>query len=335
MVQKLLISLDYELFFGNKTGSVSKCMIEPINALVKVVERHGMKLSLFVDAGYLDCLKKHSLQYPVLLADFSVITQQLQSLKDKGHDVQLHIHPHWVDSVFNGTSWQLDTTRYRLHDFQKHEIAEIVARYKNILVDIVGDTVFSYRAGGWCMQPFGVIADALHAEGIWLDSTVFTGGVSEDSQRWFDFSKAPDMPFWRFDADPNIDDKTGRFVEVPISSDRVSPLLFWKMAVIKKLTKGQHQPYGDGEAMKANWQYYFKRLTSSTYSVVSIDGIKAGLLKRAWDRHLKGRGSDIFNIMGHPKAVTSYSLVQLDRFLGSIKGVQACTFQDLKHLRPG
>ncbi len=333
MTQQLLISLDYELFFGNRVGTVERCMIKPTNAILEVVQRHGMKISMFVDAGFLVCMRKNINKSPQVASDYNRIQQQLQSMKDAGHDIQLHIHPHWEDSYHDGESWRVDTARYKLHDFSAEEIASIVRRYKAELVDIVGDSIFSYRAGGWCLQPFDRIAKPLKDEGVWLDSTVFAGGKSEDASRWFDFSTAPKQSWWRFNNNPLLEDNKGYFVEVPISSCRVTPLLFWKMLVIKKLMKGQHQIFGDGGAMKANWQYYLRLLTRSSHSVVSIDGLKASMLQKAWERHEQSGSSNIFNIMGHPKSVTHYSLHKLDQFLSHTSSMQAITYQDLKSLR--
>lgn len=34
-------------------GTVKKCMIEPVDALVKILDRYAIKVALFKDAGYL------------------------------------------------------------------------------------------------------------------------------------------------------------------------------------------------------------------------------------------------------------------------------------------
>jgi peptidoglycan/xylan/chitin deacetylase (PgdA/CDA1 family) len=328
--QQFLLSLDYELFFGNRVGTVEHCLIRPVDAIREVLDKHGMKMSLFVDAGFLVRLKQQMTQFPQLKSDYQRIESQLQSLIVNGHDVQLHIHPHWEDSHFDGDGWIVDTTRYKLHDFSADEIQRIVREYKQALTDIVGDRVFAYRAGGWCMQPFDVIAPALKSEGIWLDSTVYADGVSEDAQRGFDFRGAPVKESWRFSLDPVVETNDGTFVEIPISACRVSPLLFWKMAFIKKFTKGQHTPFGDGAAMTANAQYYWKRLTSSSISVASIDGLKASFLDFAFTAHKRSGVSQVFNVMGHPKSVTPYAIEKLDQFLTGKGLMQAITFQDLR-----
>jgi hypothetical protein len=215
-------------------------------------------------------------------------------------------------------------------------MATMVGPAKELLTGLVGDTVFAFRAGGWCMQPFAQIAPALLAHSIWLDSTVFSGGISEDKDRWFDFSTAPAKDSWRFSEDPNHEDSQGPFVEVPISAMRVSPLLFWRMVVSRKLLpQTNHQPFGDGSPMVWGNSYFLKRLTSSTISVASMDGFKAALLTKAFrDEQATAPGKQLFHAMGHPKALTPYSLARLDNFLTGLTTFTSVTFQDFRHLQP-
>ena len=56
----LILSLDYELFFGARHGTAQRCLIEPCQALLKITERVGAKLAFFVDAGYLCKLAEHA-----------------------------------------------------------------------------------------------------------------------------------------------------------------------------------------------------------------------------------------------------------------------------------
>ncbi|MCU7844999.1 MAG: hypothetical protein KZQ93_14315 [Candidatus Thiodiazotropha sp. (ex Monitilora ramsayi)] len=334
MSTRLLITLDYELFFGLQTGTVEHCMIRPVSALKQIVDRYDAKLTLFVDAGYLSQLKMQGHGISALETDYGQIREQLTSLVEEGHDVQLHIHPHWEDTRYNGEGWLIDTDRYRLHDFSSDEIERIIGEYKKVLTDIVGDRVFAYRAGGWCMQPFDQIGDALHKHGIWLDSTVYSMGYSPDDIRGFDFRDAPDQAVWRFSHDPVQMHSEGRFLEVAITACRVNPLFYWKYALQKKLARGAFKPFGDGQAMVANSAYYRALLTKPSYSVTSIDGAKAGLLERSYQQMIERRETSVFNVMGHPKALTPDSLLRLDSFLQRHSELQPVTLQAYKDQRP-
>ena len=335
----MLLGLDYELFFGQRTGSVEHCMLHPTEALVAALEaantRHSPKITLFVDACYLLRLKQLERLHPELQLRRSAIQRQLNRLSLKGHSIQLHIHPHWLDSDYQDGSWITDTSRYRLHDLDAREKASLIIESKQLLEECSEANVFAYRAGGWCLQPFDQIADALSDAGIWMDSTVYSGGLCEDPLRWFDFRGAPDKSHWTFDTDPLKEDEQGRFVELPISQQQVSPLFFWRMAWLKKFGNADDiKPFGDGASMVAHSAYYLERLTRHSAGPASIDGIKGDLLEDAWQQHCSDNPAGYFNVMGHPKALTQRSITRLVEFLERHQDVELVGFEELEHLKP-
>lgn len=333
--QQLIISLDYEVFFGKNTGTAENSLITPTREITKILDKYDAKLCLFVDAGYLVELENQGRKHPKLLTELDLIRRQLTTLTAAGHEIQLHIHPHWADSRFDGTTWQIDSGRYRLHDFSETEQLEIVKQYKQALAQCTNDPIFAYRAGGWCMQPFEKISQALKAHDIWLDSTVYEQGLSEDPLRWYDFTKAPRKPLWRFEDDPVKEAADGFFTEIPISSMPVNPLFYWISTLMKKVLKERHKAYGDGATMVANSGYYITRLTRKTFSPVTLDGAKAGLLNKGYAYHRSlGADAGVFNVMGHPKTLSRYSLDKLDAFMSQHqRALTSVTFQNLRHLK--
>ena len=331
---KILFSLDYEIFFGEHCGSVKNCIIHPTQLLIDLLNKYNYKASLFVDAGFLLQLKQQAIKFPQLQQQYDAIRKQLQLLSSQGHDIQLHIHPHWQDSYYDGNKWVINTQRYRLHDFNPQEILEIVKTYKQELESCSQQKVFAFRAGGWCLQPFKEIQSALKECGIWLDSTVFSQGHSDDPTRWFDFKNAPKKPHWHFNDDPLTPQKEGYFTELPISATKTSPLFFWQLGLRKKFSGKLFTPFSDGQSMVANRSYYIERLTKTTYGPVMIDGLKAGQLEKALKEHLQQSDSDtVFNVMGHPKSQSPYSLIKLESFIKAHQELTSITFQDLKYLK--
>lgn len=332
---KLLITLDYELYFGHKTGSPQHCLIEPIDELNRQLIPTGkeIKLCLFVDAGYLIRLQAEASKFPELGAQYEQIIQHLKTLSIQGHDIQLHIHPHWEDSHFNGNDWIIDFSRYRLHTFPDAGIHRIIKDYTSLLGDISGKEIFAYRAGGWCLQPFEKLSKALADNGIWLDSTVYYKGFSDEPTRWFDFTNSPDKPYWHFSHDPLKEDLNGKFLEVPISSVRISPFFYWRLLLSKFTGSTVHKTYGDGSSMRWTKLQYLKMLTSYSYSVASIDGFKASLLSKAYKQG-RTRGTDIiFNLIGHPKALTPYSINRLAEFVSQHE-VESVTYSCFRNFSP-
>jgi hypothetical protein len=312
---RTFLTLDYEVFFGRETGTVARSVIEPTEALVRVAARHGARLVFFVDAGFILRLRAEMARAPALAADHDALCRQVESLARAGHEIQLHIHPHWEDSRWNGHGWDIDVTRYALQSFAPPEIHDIVGRYTAVLRELAGpEAAFAYRAGGWVLQPFAKIRDALLAHGVTIDSTVFAGGLSEGKVQPYDFRGAPAKDRWRFDTDPLVEAPRGPFLEVPIASRRLAPTFFWRLAAAKKLGGARHRAFGDGTALAMEGGDLRRKLTRASTSVVSLDGYKASFLARAHGEW-RAAGHEDFVVIGHPKALTPYSLERLDSFL--------------------
>lgn len=310
----IFITLDYEIYFGENTGSVEKCLLEPTKELSRIANKHNVKFCFFVDSGFLIKLDEYRKKYPVLEKDYQSVITQIEQLSEAGHDIQLHIHPHWEDSYFNGERWIIDTNRYKLTDFEQQKIVDIVKRYKKVLTDITDENIFVNRAGGWCLQPFDKLKNIFQEHGIVVDSTVFKNGYHTTSNYFYDFRKAPNKTSWNFENAPTHSTTDGSFKEIAISSMRVSPFFFWKLFLLGRLNPYFHKPLGDGRAM-INKGFRRKLLTSFTHQTVSLDGYNAKLLQRAFNKSIKKNIGNEFVVIGHPKALSRFSLAQLDKFI--------------------
>ena len=318
---KTLLTLDYELFFGARTGTPQTSMIGATDRLLSVLDEFQAKAVFFVDASYLLRLREYAHLFPDLKKDHRELVRHIRMLEAQGHQIQLHIHPHWADSYFNGRNWQLNTQRYRLADWRQEEVLQLVSRATDELNRHLLNRVFVFRAGGWCIQPFGRVRQALLENGVHVDSTVFRGGRCHSSSHCFDFSEAPQLTSWQFDEDPCKRSAKGVFTEVPISSVRVSPAFFWRLALNKLFgSKRLHRSFGDGAPMKNSRADILRMLTQNSFSVVSVDGYKSALLQEAYQIAAReGRG--YFVAMGHPKSLSEFSLNNLRSWLTQIYAV--------------
>ena len=309
----IYITLDYEIYFGDNHGTVEKCIIYPTSELIRIAETHDVRFCFFVDCGFIIKLDEYKIKYPHLEKDYDTLTQQIKYLSDIGHDMQLHIHPHWEDSYYDGERWIINIKRYKLVDFNEAEISDIVFRYKKALTDITGKTIFAYRAGGWCLQPFSKLKRVFKENQINLDSSVFRNGFYSSEHYSYDFRNAPNKDIYRFDDEPEREVANGYFTELPISAIRNSPLFFWKLFLLGRKDPYLHKPLGDGRAMRTPGQRK-KMLTRYTDCTVSIDGYNANLLQKAL-RSLKRKEFNHMVVIGHPKALSRYSIMKLEEFV--------------------
>lgn len=79
----------------------------------------------------------------------------------RGHRIELHIHPHWVNAVYNGDgTWNYDDySHYSLYSFTEDEVTSMFKEGTELLNKIAHKVdpnykVIAFRAGGWTVQPF-------------------------------------------------------------------------------------------------------------------------------------------------------------------------------------
>jgi hypothetical protein len=310
-----VLSQDYELFFQN-SGSVEKCLFEPTGALLAFAERTGARFTFFVDAGMLCCYDRHARQDSRLRQDAAKIRRDLERISSAGHELGLHVHPHWEDTRLVDGRWDFSRTRYQLRDFSDEEVAGVIRSYFECLQSLSSAPVTAYRAGGFCVEPFARIADTLSGLGVTIESSVVPGASLADPDKGFDFSRVPDEPYWFFERSPLAPADASPFVELPITPYTVSRGFYWKRLGERLRKSPPADRYGDGVSKAIGRREVARRLLGrSRTSELSIDAAKADDLLRAG---ATGAARRIWHVMGHPKLLSSKSLAAVERFVTTV-----------------
>ena len=308
---RIAFTWDYEMFFGHKSGSVSRCMIEPTNRLLEISKRYNSKFTFFVDTGML--VKGN--ETDAFTSDLSLIKEQINCCDNEGHEIGLHIHPHWEDAVWE-SGWKFDLCRYKLSDFDSKDISFVFDRYHKVLQSCVNQRIISYRAGGWCIQPFTDIKESMRRNELYVESSVFPGGKNIKQPYYYDFTKVPKKDRWRFSDDVCVENDQGMFTQFPISSQVYHPLFFWRLFILGRLNPKKHKPIGNGFPAKGGGS---KKdfLLKKNLLCVSADGYFVTQIEKAINKAEK-RGDKNLVVIGHPKACTQFSLTYLDQLLNKI-----------------
>lgn len=285
-------------------------MLEPTRNLLDLAKGKDVFYTFFVDVGYLVAAEK----YPELKEELKQVRAQIQEIISKGHDVQLHIHPHWEKAVYMNNEWQMNVAgNYKFSDFNELERKSIFSKYKQYLDQLIDRKTIAFRAGGWCIQPFSVFKESFIEEGITVDSSVIVGDFMQTENYAIDFRFAPSKSLYQFEEDVCVENSEGRFTELPISSYRYSPLFFWQLYLLGRIKPADHKMIGDGNFVSQGGRKK-KVLTSYTTNHLSTDGyfskkLSAGLNKAT------NMGHEELVIIGHPKGNTNYSLKKLKQFI--------------------
>jgi peptidoglycan/xylan/chitin deacetylase (PgdA/CDA1 family) len=204
----LVLTYDYELF-GDGSGDVFRHMVNPTQKLLDICERYNIKMTVFFEViEYLKIKnewdKGNTMGYSQNPA--AAIHRQIQEVLRAGHDVQLHLHPQWIDAVYRN-GWQVDIGRWRLtgsgDELPDSDRSTSVVRHgKSALEDILQPIDPQYhcralRMGGFNIQPSGDILRAMRRSGLRLDSSVFPGGVADTLLDRYDYRDISERePYW-------------------------------------------------------------------------------------------------------------------------------------------
>jgi len=244
-MKNLVLTVDYELFFGRDPGTVENCMIRPTRRLAEVVKEFGCKMTIFWDIMHFYRLKELEVEVNELRFDRQIIEKQIRWLVSEGHDVQMSIYPHWLDATWKNNRWNFSYNRFSLHRLWDEADADnvqtilgCITKGKALMEEIcqLEDSnykVRAFRAGGYRVEPFDRIAEALYANNIIVDSSAAFGMKSRTTISPFDFTKLPKYMQYRFDDTLLRHNPEGRFWEFTKETIRIPLFIrflfyFWR-----------------------------------------------------------------------------------------------------------
>ena len=330
--KKIILSYDYELFFGDMSGTVQKSIIEPTYKILNALESVGLKGSFFVDWQMLKYLREANTERTK--EDLKLITEQLHDIVYRGHRIELHIHPHWVDAKYNGDgTWNFsDFSHYMLSTFNEVEITSMFVEGCNLLNNIAREvepnySIIAFRAGGWAVQPFPMLKEAFRASGIKIDSSTSFGAFNLKEDQKYDFRKMPKKAVYRFSEDVTIEDAKGEFIEVPISSYKQNFVLKMirklkeRRGMLERSTDGVHTRVNDPLKINNN-PSLIERLINSYPTMFSHSQFPAENILIASFFHR----DDVICVIDHPKDFSKETVrgIKAMRHVG-----RACTYLDI------
>lgn len=240
----ICFTADHELFTGRNTATEEDIVIRPTYRLMEILEEFNIPLCLMTDVLSIQRYRELAIDSPYV----SRMEEQLCYAISRGHDVQLHIHSHWLTSEYLEGQWCFDYDHFRLHSFgfgTKSDLdgQRIIALGKNYLVNLLKPIVPTYeciafRAGGWCLQPEEKFLKALAEEGFKIDTSVFFGGYKLQKNQYFDFRHVPSKPNWWIAPKKGLgyeaEKSDGHLFEVAIGSYRFRPLIGIRKIIFKR-----------------------------------------------------------------------------------------------------
>lgn len=298
-MKPLLLSVDYELFFGEDSGTVENCMIRPLKHLMEVLDAFEGKMTVFWDILHFYRLQQLAPEVDDLRFDMELIEKQIHTLLKKGHDVQMHLHPHWLDARWDKQKWRFSYNRFSLHRLwddadpeNMDSIMGVVTRARLLLEEVCRKVdpayrVRVFRAGGYRVEPFGRLAAALQANGLRVDSSAGKGMRSFSDAYPFDFSRLPDFTHYRFDDTVMLHHSEGLFWEFPKGMVKVPPLRRIQFYFLQNFVYPWRGTYGDGKRLaftRKEQSGHWWTLPGSRYYRLTAEGMDPVRWRYLWQQ---------------------------------------------------
>jgi hypothetical protein len=227
MKKYLILTYDYELFLGRRSGSVAQCQIIPTETTLSILNKYGANAVFFTDTLQLVRLKQLAeIGNSRAQEDLEMLKEQFKKIILQGHYIYPHIHTHWLNAEYDATAheWNLaDVSKYRFHQCSAQEQNETFHQSLEVLKDMIlpvkpGYRFDGFRAGGWCIQPFDDFRNLFIEYGIKYEMSVLPQFYSFTNAQYFDFTHSPEKTFYRFEEDECIEKPGGRFIQLTVSS---------------------------------------------------------------------------------------------------------------------
>jgi SAM-dependent methyltransferase len=217
------LTLDYETWQPVPAGrriDWDADVFGPTDALLDACDAEGARLTIFAELGEHAFLREHE---PELAARMEA---QWQSAVQRGHDVQMHLHPNWLPELGARSEsghyvWNETLTRADDHP----DLVTLIGRLKRTLEEVIRPVAPTYeamafRAGGYEAQPFRRLAHALKANHVWCDSSVYHGGRQVGMYHDYAHPFHTHQPWFASRLDPQLQAPPAErgIVELPVAT---------------------------------------------------------------------------------------------------------------------
>lgn len=341
-MKEIILTVDYELFLGDITGTVKECMIEPTQKLASILEKNGSKMTIFWDILHFYQLIEFEKSFPELLQRRLSIEEQILTLIKRGHDIQLHLHPHWLDASFENNKWNFTYDRFKLHNLSSennpNDINTIIGCI-TISKKLMGDTirkvnpdykVTSFRAGGYLVEPFDRLRDAFLRNDIKIDSSVCPGLHNPSFISSYDFRFYPNKTKYNFDSTPKIITDNGKFIEIPITTIHLSIFrnIFYKFVrrIKYPFLEKERRGIGLGAYYEDSTTSNTKKLFTKLFSLQSTQLTTDSNFREKFN-HLYKKIPAYSTMILHSKLLNNHTIGILDDYVSTNK-IRFISIQD-------
>ena len=334
----VLITADYELFLGRNFLGSEEVLFAPTRRMIGVCEGLQVPITFFADVCSVWAYRDYGLDDYALKFE----GQMCQAVRS-GHDVQLHIHPHWLGCTYENGEWRISTERMYLSELGfgdgEQQAPAVIKRGVDYLNGLLrqekpGYNCLAFRAAGLALQPEEEsLIGALLNNGIRIDSSVAKGlRLSMDTIE-IDYTRTPRAANWLMSQETGMSSPADQgLFEIPIAtfkSGAPTRLGFlWRRLRSVSMRRGSGISRSERQTRWANIRtmlaYNLRYLYTNPWFSLSCDtkGYNLKMLLDGFDdyidRHSESRAIFV-SMINHPKLMFD---PQFELLGGFVEGVR-------------
>ena len=218
MKLSLILTNDWELF-GDGSGDYWEVQSKPTKELLSLLNSYNAKMSLMAEVMQQFHFLGGNNSQKEIASDWESICQDFISNKQ---DVQLHLHPQWLNAVERDGEIKLNESEWSIGQLNNKIAKDLLTKGKSYLESLLKpiDKDYScsvFRAGAYYIEPSHHIVKSLKEIGINTDSSVTKGFKLKDH---YNYENVPSnsIPWMVKDFVSDDSDEYHDFIEMPIYS---------------------------------------------------------------------------------------------------------------------
>ena len=175
---------DWELS-GNGSGDVDALQFRPMRELVGIYNVHGIRGSFNAEVMQQLTFRKFQAAHAELKTRADAWDAAVLETFKQGHDIQLHIHPQWMNARYENEAWRL-TSDWSILNYDPAVAYEMLSAGKAYLENLLrlvdpNYRCVSFRSGSWCIAPSPHMLGLLVKLGVVFDMSI-VGGVRYETR---------------------------------------------------------------------------------------------------------------------------------------------------------
>lgn len=183
MLIHLALTHDWELR-GDGSGDIELLQFAPLRSLLEIYQKFGARTTILPDVAQQLAFRRFEHADPTLKLLADAWDEHVREAFRQGHDIQLHLHPHWLSARYAHKRWHLDGD-WSILNYDRDAASAMLAEAKKYLESVLHSIDSSYRcvafrAGALAAAPSDHLLPSLAKLGIKLEVSV-AGGLFVNS----------------------------------------------------------------------------------------------------------------------------------------------------------